>query len=130
MQLASCFLLLFLPPANEVWGKVIFSEVCVKNSVHRGSAWSLGVPGSGGVPGLWGSGPSMPCRFPGPHPRRKFRGIWSRPTSKGEVEGDLVQSHSQGEVEGDLVRAHPLPATAAGGTHPTGMHPCFSKTLS
>ena len=25
-----------LPPANEVWGKVIFSEVCVKNSVHRG----------------------------------------------------------------------------------------------
>ena len=25
----------FLPPANEVWGKVIFSEVCVKNSVHR-----------------------------------------------------------------------------------------------
>ena len=26
----------FLPPANEVWGKVIFSVVCVKNSVHRG----------------------------------------------------------------------------------------------
>ena len=24
----------FLPPANEVWGKVIFSEACVKNSVH------------------------------------------------------------------------------------------------
>ena len=31
-----------LPPANEVWGKVIFSEACVKNSVHRG--------GEGGVP--------------------------------------------------------------------------------
>ena len=30
----------YLPPANEVWGKVIFSEACVKNSVHRG-----GVPG-------------------------------------------------------------------------------------
>ena len=27
---------LLLPPANEVWGKVIFSEMCVKNSVHRG----------------------------------------------------------------------------------------------
>ena len=26
----------FLPPANEVWGKVIFSEACVKNSVHSG----------------------------------------------------------------------------------------------
>ena len=25
-----------LPPANEVWGKVIFSVACVKNSVHRG----------------------------------------------------------------------------------------------
>ena len=25
-----------LPPANEVWGKVIFSVVCVKNSVYRG----------------------------------------------------------------------------------------------
>ena len=23
-----------LPPANEVWGKVIFSKACVKNSVH------------------------------------------------------------------------------------------------
>ena len=27
---------ILLPPANEVWGKVIFSEACVKNSVHRG----------------------------------------------------------------------------------------------
>ena len=26
----------FLPPENEVWGKVIFSEACVKNSVHGG----------------------------------------------------------------------------------------------
>ena len=25
----------YLPPANEVWGKVIFSVMCVKNSVHR-----------------------------------------------------------------------------------------------
>ena len=25
-----------LPPANEVWGKVIFSVACVKNSVHGG----------------------------------------------------------------------------------------------
>ena len=27
---------IFLPPAKEVWGKVIFSEACVKNSVHGG----------------------------------------------------------------------------------------------
>ena len=25
----------WLPPTNEVWGKVIFSVACVKNSVHR-----------------------------------------------------------------------------------------------
>ena len=44
----------FLPPANEVWGKVIFSEACVKNSVHEGE----GVPGPGGrVPGPGGSAP-------------------------------------------------------------------------
>ena len=41
----------YLPPANEVWGKVIFSEACVKNSVHRG--WYL-PPRGGGVPGLGG----------------------------------------------------------------------------
>ena len=27
---------ILLPPANEVWGKVIFLVACVKNSVHRG----------------------------------------------------------------------------------------------
>ena len=27
-----------------------------------------------------------------------LRGIWSRPTAKGEVEGDLVQAHSQGGI--------------------------------
>ena len=27
---------MFLPPANEVWGKVIVSEACVKNSVGGG----------------------------------------------------------------------------------------------
>ena len=35
--------------------------------------------------------PSMPCRFPGPHPGVKLRGLAgegvSRPTPKGEVEG-------------------------------------------
>ena len=52
---------MFLPTANEVWGKVIFSEACVKNSVHGGGggllpggacssdgACSRGVPGRGG----------------------------------------------------------------------------------
>ena len=32
--MTTCVIL--LPPANEVWGKVIFLVACVKNSVHRG----------------------------------------------------------------------------------------------
>ena len=58
---------LLLPPANEVWGKVIFSEACVKNSLHRGRCYPS-------MHCRWY--PSMPCRFQGPHPRGKFRGIW------------------------------------------------------
>ena len=40
---------LFLPPANEVWGKVIFSVACVKNSVHRGGGFLGRYPPSGTV---------------------------------------------------------------------------------
>ena len=40
-----------LPPANEVWGKVIFSEACVKNSVHRGEYLGRSSPGPGTPPG-------------------------------------------------------------------------------
>ena len=36
--------------ANEVWGKVIFSEACVKNSYHGGG----GVSAPGGVVCSWG----------------------------------------------------------------------------
>ena len=43
----------FLPPENEVWGKVIFSQASVIPSVHRGgSASGEGglPPGNGGLP--------------------------------------------------------------------------------
>ena len=33
---------------------------------------------------------------PGPHPRGKLRGIRSRPTPKGEIDGDQIQAHTQG----------------------------------
>ena len=60
-------------------------------------AWSRGVPGLGGVSGpggalsqggagsggFWSQGGA-----PGPHPRGKLRGIRSRPTPKGEIEGN------------------------------------------
>ena len=57
----------------------------------------------------------------GPQPRGKLRGTWSRPTPKGEVEGDLAGGACS-EGCGDP----PVMATAAGGTHPTGMHSCLS----
>ena len=38
---------ILLLPANEVWGKVIFSQACVKNSVYGGTC-SGGVPAPGG----------------------------------------------------------------------------------
>ena len=63
---------------------------------------------------------------PGPHPRGKLRGIRSRPTPNGEMEGDQIQAPTP--TPGSR---HPPPAdtpqetaTAADGTHPTGMHSC------
>ena len=96
----------FLPPANEVWGKVILSQECVKNSIHGGGL----VPGPGGsatgsclVRGSLVLGGLLPGGVPG------LRGVWSRGVSGlGGVPG------------GD-----PPTATAAGGTHPTRMHSCI-----
>ena len=77
-----------LPLANEVWGEVIFSEACVKNSVQGGClVW--GVPGLGGT---WSGGGAC---------------------SRGRC---LL-------LGGCLVETPPM-ATAADGTHSTGMHSC------
>ena len=83
----------YLPPANEVWGKVIFfTSVCQefcpqgrRSALGGGVAWSQGGACSGGVcsQGVCSGGP------------------WSR---------------------GCLVETPPRTATHAGGTHPTGMH--------
>ena len=119
------------------------NEVGARLYFHRrlwfcSQGWGGVIPAciAGGIPaclaaGLWGWYLSMPCRFPGPHPRgkfggsgpgpqprRKLRGIWSKPTAKGEVEGDLVQAHTQGEVEGDLARGVPPPGGASSGEMP------------
>ena len=85
--------------------------------------------------------PPLPRRPPpGPHPRGKLRGIRSRPTPKGEIEGDQIQAHTQGgNWRGSGTGQHPrgklrgirtklpLMTTAMGGTHPTGMHSCFCR---
>ena len=60
----NCNKVFLLPPANEVWGKVIFSEACVKNSVYRGGA----VPGQVHAPDQAGTTPPPPGPGRYPHP--------------------------------------------------------------
>ena len=93
----------YLPPANKVWGKVIFSQACVKNSVHGGGCL-LGGGAGRGVPALGGLvlGGLVPggCLVPGgmSAPRGACSwGAWLRPPT----------------------------ANTAGGKHPTGMHSCL-----
>ena len=60
--------------------------------------------GGGGWGGVgFGCYPSMPCRFPGPHPEGKLRGIWPGgspgPHPRGELRGIWLgglQAHTQG----------------------------------
>ena len=107
------------------WGKVMFLHMSVILFIGGG-----GIPAwiAGGIPaclaaalgqgGRWY--PSMPCRFPGPHPRGKFRGLAggvSRSTSKGEVQGSGwggLQVHTWGRV------SRPTPGGSPG-PHPGGL---------
>ena len=66
---------------------------------------------------------------PGPHPRGKLRGIRSRPTPKGEIEGDQIQGpHPRGKLRGIRSKAPPYGQWAAS-THPTGMHSCLKLVI-
>ena len=96
---------LLLPPANEVYEGYVFTRVC--HSDRRG--WY----------------PSMHCRSPGPHPG-------------GEVEGSGLGDGGRGAsrpttgrwVSQIALRQTPPPqqmATAAGGTHPSGMNSFLTK---
>ena len=117
-----------LPPANEVWGKVIFSEACVKNSIHRGGG---GIPAclAAGLQGRWVVFQHA-LQVSRPTPRGEVegdlaRGV-SRPTPKGEVERDLARGVSRptpkGEVEGDLARRVSRPTPwGAPGPYPGGL---------
>ena len=67
----------------------------------------------------------MPCRFPGPHPRGKFRGICQGGLQAHTQGGSLggsgpgPQPKGQGGCSRGVVETPPVTATAAGGTHPT-----------
>ena len=89
------------------FAKVMFLHLSVSHSVHKGGIQAHTQGGSWGV--------SRPI------PRGEVGGV-SRPTPRGEVgwsgQGGL-QAHTRGSDGSQQA------ATAAGGTHPTGMHSCF-----
>ena len=101
--------------ARKRRGKVIFSQACVKNSVHGGRG--------GGIPACLAG-------FQAPHPGGCLGGsgqgglqahTWGVPGPGGSAPRGLP-GPGWGEVGcGDP----PGTATAAGGTHPTGMHSCL-----
>ena len=65
-----------LPPTNEVCDGYVFTCVC--HSVHRVgvvSQHALQVVSQHALQVSRGVYPSMPCRFPGPHPGRSLRGL-------------------------------------------------------
>ena len=77
--------------------------------------------------------PGPRVESPGPQPRGKLRGIWSRPTAKGVVEGIWsggVPGPGRLPAPGGACSrvgvpgGDPLTVTSAGSTHPTGMLSC------
>ena len=137
---AGCYwYLLSLPPANEVWGKVVFSVVCVKNSVHRGVG---GIPAciAGGIParhaGLGGVGGGgwvgIPVFLVGlqPHTQGGSWGVWPGGSPGPHMGEGGLQAHTWGVSQHALRQTPPKQtATAAVGKHPTGMHSCFLVKL-
>ena len=106
------------------WGKVMFLHVFV--ILFTGGRWypSMHCRWYPSMPCSRSRGwyPSMPCRSPGPYPGGKLRGLArgvSRPTPRG------VSQHALGQTP-----PHTHMATAAGGTHPTGMHSCFLQMIA
>ena len=123
--------MILLPPANEVWGKVIFLHLSV--ILFTGGSYHS-------MPCRWY--PSMSCRSGGisqhalqvsrPTPRGgSLRGLArgvSRPTptggSPGPHPGGSPDLHPGRVSQHSLMQTphHQLMATTTGGTHDTGMH--------
>ena len=103
----------FLPPATKLGqsNTSTLSEACVKNSVHGGGGGSpgphLGEVGESG----WGLQA---------HTQGGGCGVWLG-GSPGPGEG-CVSQHALRQTPPSSQQT----ATAAGGTHPTGIHSCIS----
>ena len=122
------YLTLFLSPANKVWGKVIFSVACVKNSVHRGiclsTCWDTipprtRHPPSGAdtlleqaPPGAGTSWDQVPLPPESRHPPPGTRHTPQEQTPLGADPACAVHAGRYGQQAGDM--------------HPTGMQSCYN----
>ena len=98
-----------LPPANEVWGKVIFSQACVSHSVHRRvPVWCHFLSGCLVPCSLWGSVSVQRGLCPG-----------------ALCPGGLC-SLSRGSLSGRPPRQRTPVCWRVGSMHPTGMLSSFT----
>ena len=108
---------------QQSWGKVIFLEACVKNSVHSREGGGSSGPHPVGGWGVWLVG------SPGPHPGGEVEGSgWgvSRPTPRGEVEWSGqkgLQAHTQGGGWGVWLGGSPGPHPGGVQAHAWGVYP-------
>ena len=90
------------------WAKVIFSQACVKNSVHRGEGVCLSA--------CWDTTPRDQADPPPPQTRQTPRTRQTPP--------DQADPHGPGRPP-PRTRQTPAYGLRAAGTHPTGMHSCY-----
>ena len=99
-------------------GKVMFSQACVKNSVHRGvclsACWDTHPPWSDPGGSVY---PGRVCVS-----QHQYTLRWTPPQADTPLARHPPGRHPSGQTP--LLGRHPRAATAADGTHPTGMHSC------
>ena len=103
----------FSPPTNKVWDKVIFSEACVKNSVHRGGSASVHAripPCQGGPPAKETPRPRDPPAKETPPARETplpRRPLCQAHTQGGNYGGTGQGPHPRGKLRGIRSRSTP-----------------------
>ena len=116
-----------LPPANEVWGKVIFSEACIKNSGHGGEYLGRYTPSGPGTAPRWGTPPGT--RYT-PQDQVHPPGTRYTPPGPGSTPGTRYTPPDQVHPPGPGTPPRALHAgrygQQVGGTHPTWMHSCVN----
>ena len=98
-------IIVLLPPANEVWGKVIFSVACV----HRGEYLSRFPPGQVHLP--WAGNPPWAGTLPRQVHPPPGTPPWAATSPQAATPLGTVHAGGYGQQ--------------AGSTHPTWMHSCL-----